>query len=168
MRRRAAAAALALSALAAPAAWADPPPPADTDVPHVTGTKLSRTTFAVGDAPPALVTPARAPVATIVSYTLSEESTVGFRVERATTGRVRGSLCVRATKANSRARHCTRWVSAGTFDFHSGPGRQNVRFEGRFDDGHALRPGKHRITLTPTDLAGNRGAFQRRPFTIAR
>jgi hypothetical protein len=142
-RRGLIAALVVCGVLVAPAAWAGVPPP-DTDVPHVTGTKLSRTTFAVGRSAPELLG-ARAGAGTTITYFLSEPSRVEFRVERASRGR---------------------WVTAGVFSFDSAVGRNQVHFYGRFASGRVLRPGKHRIALTPTDAAGNRGPFQRRPFTI--
>jgi hypothetical protein len=144
MLRRGVAVALACGAIAAPAVWAGPAPPPDTDVPHVTGTKLTRTTFRVGRGAPELLA-ARAGTGTTITYFLSEPSRVEFRVERASRGR---------------------WLADGVFSFDSTVGRNQVHFFGRFANGRVLRPGKHRIALTPTDAAGNRGAFQRRRFTI--
>ena len=144
MRRGGLAAALACGALVAPAAWAGPPPPPDTDAPHVTGTKLTRTTFRVRASDPELIG-ARAGTGTTITYFMSEPARVEFRVERASKGR---------------------WIRAGVFSFDSAAGRNQVHFYGAFANGRNLRPGKHRIALTPTDAAGNRGAFQRRRFTI--
>jgi hypothetical protein len=142
--RRGLVAALACVALAAPAAWAGPAPPPDTDVPHVTGTKLTRTTFRASASEPELIG-ARAGTGTTITYFMSEPARVEFRVERASHGR---------------------WIKAGVFTFDSTVGRNQVHFYGAFANGRTLRPGKHRIALTPTDAAGNRGAFQRRRFTI--
>jgi hypothetical protein len=135
----------------------------------VTGTRLFPSTFAIGNGTPQSLNQAgRVRVGTTIRFTLSEDSRVRFLFERPTTGRRVGRRCVRQTRRNRSRRRCVRWVSDGSFTLNRPVGRNNVRFSGRLSARRRLRLGKHRVTLTPTDAAGNRGRFQRRSLRIVR
>ena len=143
-------------------------PPPDTDVPHVTGTRLFPTTFAIGAGTPASLNPLGVRIGTTIRFTLSEASSVRFLFERPTVGRRSGRRCVKQTRRNRSRRRCTRWVRDGAFKLQRPAGTNNVRFRGRLTARRKLRLGKHRLTLTPTDAAGNVGPFQRRSLKIVR
>ena len=103
-----------------------------------------------------------------VSYTLSEDAAVRFRLRRARPGRRAGSRCVARTRRNRGARPCVRWVRVrGGFSHagHAGPNR--FRFNGRLR-GRRLRPLRYRIVARPTDPAGNRGRAARAAFRVVR
>jgi hypothetical protein len=85
-----------------------------------------------------------------VRYTLDEAATVKLVVERKTTGRRSGSTCVKASSAKRGAKPCTRWVPVQTITRKQPAGTQSVASK-------ALRRGAHRVLVTATDAAGNRG-----------
>jgi hypothetical protein len=143
-------------------------PTPDTDVPHVTGTKLFPSTFAIGRGTPGSLNPSAVRVGTTIRFVVSEDARVRFLFERPTVGRRAGSRCVKTTRRNRARRRCTRWVRDGAFTLNRKAGLNRVKFNGRLSARRKLRLGKHRVTLTPTDAAGNVGAFQRRPLKIVK
>jgi hypothetical protein len=50
--------------------------------------------------------------------------------------------------------------------FQSTAGAHRLRFRGRFDLRHPLRPGRYRMTLTARDAAGNVSAPDRARFRL--
>lgn len=85
---------------------------------------------------------------TVIKFTLSEASKVTIRFER----RVRG----RWRKVRRR------------MTFQSTAGAHKLRFRGRFDLKHPLKPGKYRMTLTAKDAAGNVSSPDRTRFRLLR
>ena len=65
-------------------------------------------------------------------------------------------------------RRCTRYQQSGTLTRRNRPkGRNLVRFSGRI----GIKPlprGRHRVTVSATDAAGNRSKRKRTSFTIVR
>ena len=83
---------------------------------------------------------------TVIRFTLTEDATVTIRFDR----RVRG-----------------RWQRVRrTMTFQSTAGAQKLRFKGRFDRKHPLRPGRYRMTLTAKDAAGNVSSPDRTRFRL--
>jgi virginiamycin B lyase len=72
---------------------------------------------------------------TVIKWTLSEDATVTIRFARRVGRRFR------------RVRRVMR--------FQSSAGSLSLRFRGRFDLKHPLRPGRYRMTMTARDAAGN-------------
>jgi virginiamycin B lyase len=85
---------------------------------------------------------------TVIRFTLSEDATVTIRFDR----RVRG-----------RWRRVRRKMT-----FQSTAGSHRLRFKGRFDLKHPLRPGRYRMTLTARDAAGNVSSPDRARFRLLR
>ena len=83
---------------------------------------------------------------TVIKFTLSEGSTVTIRFDRRTRGRWR------------RVRR--------KMTFQSTAGAHKLRFRGRFDLKHPLKPGRYRMTLTAKDSAGNVSAPDRTRFRL--
>jgi streptogramin lyase len=83
---------------------------------------------------------------TVIRWTQSEDGTATVRFER----RVRG-----------RFRRVRRQMS-----FQSTAGAHRLRFRGRFDLRHPLRPGRYRMTLRVRDAAGNVSAPDRLRFRL--
>jgi hypothetical protein len=90
---------------------------------------------------------ARASSGGAIRFGLSEPARVGVRFARARAGRgfvrVRGAL-----RLDARA------------------GVNRVRFQGRVSRRRFLRPGRHRLTITARDAAGNEAAPRRARFTV--
>lgn len=87
----------------------------------------------------------RAKSGTTVTYVLSQAATVEFRVERAVAGRSVGGHCVKPTRANHAARHCTRYRTLpGRLTAAGTAGARSLRFNGRLA-GHRLAPGRYRL-----------------------
>jgi hypothetical protein len=88
---------------------------------------------------------AKAPIATIVTYSLSAAATVTFGVERRLPGRKVGKRCVKPTKANRTKKKCSRFKPVKGSFTHSGQSGQNrFKFSGRLN-GKALKPGRYRL-----------------------
>jgi hypothetical protein len=107
----------------------------------------------------------RAPRGTTFRYRLSEPARVSFRLERRSLGRLQRGRCRRPTRANRRARRCTRFVAAGAFSQAGTIGANRRRFLGRVR-GRALRPARYRVTLRATDAARNRSRPRRLGFRV--
>jgi hypothetical protein len=81
-----------------------------------------------------------------VRFKLSRAARVHFTVQRAGAGRRVGGRCVKARASDRRAKRCTRYVRvAGGFSRRGRAGRNRFRFSGRVK-GHALAPGRYRLT----------------------
>jgi len=85
---------------------------------------------------------------TIIKFTLSEDARVTISFERRVKGRWR------------RVRRKMR--------FESTAGNVKLRFRGRFDIKHPLKPGRYRMTLTAADAAGNVSSPDRVRFVLLR
>jgi virginiamycin B lyase len=137
----------------------------DTTVPAVTRARVSPRKVVVG--------PKRTPVRLVrrtgatISFTLSEQAAVSLRIEQVLRGRRVGRRCVRPTPSLGKKRRCTRYKRAGTLERSGRQGRNAVRFTGRIGK-RALRRGRHRLTITARDPAGNRSKAKRTSFRIVR
>ena len=95
-------------------------------------------------------------------------SSVRFRVERALPGRRVGGRCVKPTRANRRAKGCTRYrLMRGGFTHRGKAGPNRFRFSGRLA-GRKLRAGRYRLRAVATDAAANKSLSRRRGFRIVR
>jgi virginiamycin B lyase len=86
---------------------------------------------------------------TVIRWTQSEDATVTISFER----RVRGRL---------------RRVRNRRMRFASSAGKHALRFRGRVDLKHPLKPGRYRMTLSARDAAANVSAPDRVRFTLLR
>jgi hypothetical protein len=83
---------------------------------------------------------------TVIRWMQSEDATVTLRFER---------------KVGRRFRRVKRRMR-----FQSSAGAHRLRFRGRIDLMHPLRPGRYRMTLTARDAAGNVSAPDRTAFRL--
>ncbi len=117
---------------------------------------------------------------TDVAYTLSEAASVSVVVERCSKyakpkrkGKAKGKRSVAEAAARRKRRaaargRCVSFKAMSGAQVKAGKaGANGFRFNGKVA-GRALKPGAHRLALTPTDAAGARGAAVRAAFTIAR
>jgi hypothetical protein len=89
----------------------------------------------------------------VLSYTLSEASTVTLRLEKKTAGRKVGGKCVVQTKKNRGHARCPRFKPVGAA--FSGPGAAGPN-KVTLPNGKRLKPGSYRVTITAVDAAGNK------------
>ena len=115
-------------------------PAADTTIPRLTGLRVAKS-IRRGKKLPAAVTSGGQ-----VRFTLSEAARVAVRFER-----LRGKRSVRVP---------------GTIRLQLAAGARAIRFAGRISRTRSLKPGTHRIVLTPTDATGNVGDDVRATFTL--
>jgi hypothetical protein len=104
---------------------------------------------------------------THVTYTLSEASTVSFKVTRKAAGRKVGKRCVKPTKKNAGKRKCKRTVTVGRFSRASSQGANSFHFTGRVH-GRRLKPGAYRLVGTAKDSSGNKSKAVSKAFRIIR
>jgi hypothetical protein len=105
------------------------------------------------------------PVGSRLRYTLSEAAKLGFRVERALTGRRVGSSCRRPTTANRGRARCTRWVLVSSFTKSGRSGSNSFVFNGRLR-GRKLPRGTYRFVAVARDADGNASPARRKGFRI--
>ena len=110
---------------------------------------------------------ARVKMGTVFRYSLSEEATVTFTVERALAGRKVGRRCRRATRGNRGRPRCTRYRRAGRFAVASKAGRNDKPFAGKIGR-KSLAAGRYRVTLAAVDAAGNRSRPRKLKVRVAR
>ena len=119
------------------------PPPPDLAPPLITAVKVAKT-IKIGTGLPRLGTA----YTKLVTFTLSEDATVGARFERLVNGKWR--------------------LVAGAFTVKGKAGVNGLRFRGRVTSKLELAPGTYRIRLRATDAAGNRSGFVRARFNLVR
>jgi virginiamycin B lyase len=147
----------------------DPVPAApDKTASDVQDLRFQRRAFAALASGPSVIARARkkkAPRGSRVSYTLAENATVVFTVERATKGRRKGQKCL----ANRRkGKRCTIYRQVkGSFTHTGKQGSNSFKFSGRVG-AKKLRPANYRLVAVATDTAGNRGKAVRKSFRIRR
>jgi hypothetical protein len=73
--------------------------------------------------------------------------------------------CRRATRANSRAPRCVRFVKVTVLSAQEGGGNQFTAFSGRVR-GKALKPGPYRARIVAADAAGQASAPRQVSFRI--
>jgi streptogramin lyase len=93
---------------------------------------------------------------------LSESAGVQVRIERAAKGKKRGAKCVKATRANRKAKGCTRWIPAGTLKVLAGAGQASLKLA------KPLALGKYRVIVAVKDGAGNSAAAKTVTSSITR
>src|SRR4051812_35308606 len=128
-----------------------PPTTVDDLAPPLRSASLRPRRFAAGSKTPRL------------RFALSEPASVAIAIARERPGRRRGSRCVKPSRKLRRGRRCTRLVAAGTLKADGAAGSNSMSFSGQ-----GLRRGPYRLTLVPTDAAGNRGKPVTVRFVIAR
>ena len=119
------------------------------------GADLTFTTASAGAAKPVLskfkIVPSTFAVGkgARISYSLSRGATVTFRVRRLLPGVRAGKRCVARTRKHPRGRRCTRLVLVkDSIKRPSTAGANTFKWGGRIG-GHALSPGRYRLTATP-------------------
>jgi PKD repeat protein len=156
------------------AAPAPRPPPApaplhDTTAPVITSASLTHTSFAVGSSSTATARAAKAkakpkkkakhkrkaaPKGTTIAFTLSETAKVTLTFTHSTPGTKSGKTCRVTTKKVAKAKRCTATVTDGKLTRAEKAGKIEVAFSGRIGR-TALKVGKHPLSITATDAAGN-------------
>jgi hypothetical protein len=130
--------------------------------------RFQRSAFAAFGSGPSVVATVRrkrTPKGSRVTYTIAEDATVTFTVERATKGRRKGKKCIAKRK---KGRRCTIYKRLrGSFTHASKKGPNGFEFTGRVG-GRELRPASYRLIAVATDTAGNRGKAVRKTFHIKR
>jgi hypothetical protein len=124
--------------------------PIDDLAPSLRGASVRPRSFPAGSRTPRL------------RFTLSEPASLSIAVARELPGRRSGRRCVRPSRRLRRAKRCTRLQRAGASRKVDGTvGANSVPFISR-----GLKTGPHRLTITPTDAAGNRGRAATARFAI--
>jgi subtilisin family serine protease len=157
------------AAAASQPALPPPAPPAtaprDTRAPRVSSLLVAPSVFLPLRAG---ATISRTPRGARLRFRVDEASNVRVRVLARRAGRRSGTRCVKPTRANRRARACTRYVSIGTAAVRGRvTGRVSRRFSGRVRR-RALRPGAYRLQVTAIDAALNSSRPATASFRIAR
>jgi DNA-binding beta-propeller fold protein YncE len=90
----------------------------------------------------------RPPRVTTLRFELSEAASASVAVERGRAGRRRKGACRALARRGPR---CTHWTRVRLIRKPAVPGANSVRIRSR-----GLRPGRHRVVVDATDVAGNR------------
>jgi hypothetical protein len=111
------------------------------------------------------------PIGARVTYKLNGAANVRFIVQQTRPGRVHGTgkkaTCVAPTKANAKAKKCSRVVTLpGSFTQAGKAGTNQFRFTGRMG-GRKLKPGKYTLVATPT-ANGKPGKATKTAFRISK
>ena len=108
-------------------------------------------------------------VGTRVSYTLSEDATVRFRVERGLPGRRAGGRCRALKRSDRRPTNCTHYKALrGGFNQRGNEGPNALKFAGRLN-GREITTGRYYLRGVATDHAGNESQAKRsRRFQLVR
>jgi streptogramin lyase len=141
----------------------------DTKAPVFLAARLTNRIFAVDSKATAETVVARAAAkkGTAFVYTLSEASSVRFKIERRLPGRRVGGKCVKPSPRNRRKKACVRYVKIGTFAQGGAAGVNRKKFSGRIGR-RRLKPGAYRATLRARDPAGNQSRRKRLGFRVVR
>jgi streptogramin lyase len=146
-----------------------PVPPVDTSVPQVSDVLVKPDRFIAGPTPTAVAAakkkPARGPVGTTISFMVTKDATATLSIEQALPGRKTRTSCRRPTRANPKAKKCTRYKVRGTLTRTALKGQNAVPFSGRIGQ-KRLPPGKYRVGVSATDSLGQSGLPQYASFTI--
>lgn len=141
-----------------------PKPIVDRTAPALTAYGLSRTTFRAASTGATIATPAGA----TIRFKLSEPATVKFTIEKAAGGRRVKGRCVKASRSNRKAKHCTRYLALkGSTTVTGKAGSNSRRFSGRLS-GRKLAPASYRLVASARDAAGNASKPKRVAFKIVR
>ena len=141
-----------------------PPPPPDVLAPALTRLRLSVSAFRAARFGPSIASP----VGTRVSFRLSEQARVTFRVRRKNIGRRVAGRCRATTRLNRNRPRCVRWVRVrGSFAVTRRAGARSFVFRGRIG-GRRLRLGVYRLAGRARDDAGNASPVKRVSFRVVR
>jgi subtilisin-like proprotein convertase family protein len=99
------------------------------------------------------------------TYSLSENATVLFTIDRKLNGRRVNGKCVKQTKSNRTHHGCTRLKRVGGFSQNGHSGRNSKTFNGKLD-GKRLSVGQYHATLVATDPASNKSKRAGTSFTV--
>lgn len=102
---------------------------------------------------------------TTFKYTVSEASTVRFKIERKTIGRLVGKRCKPAKAKNKTKKKCSIFKLRGSRSQKAKAGANKLKWNGRLK-GKPLPPGSYRATVVATDQAGGRSAPKTVGFRI--
>ena len=142
-------------------------PPPDTVSPALSGLRVKPPRFRLGTRLPRLLPSARRGAQ--IRFTLSEPASVRLEFAAARPGRRVGRKCLSPTRARRSRPRCTRYVKLpAALTIAAREGLNRVRFDGRLTAARSLKPGRHRITATATDEAGNRSARRSARFSVVR
>ena len=140
-----------------------PTPDSTAGKPRLGALSLSNSVFEAARSGP---TVGAAAVGTTVRFSLSEDSSVRFTVQRKARGRRVGGRCVRPRRSNRTRRSCTRWVSVrGAFTVKAKAGVNSFKYNGRLA-GRSLKPASYRFSARATDSDRNRSVLRRKRFRI--
>jgi streptogramin lyase len=141
----------------------------DTSIPQVSNVLVKPDRFIAGPTPTAVAAakkkPARGPVGTTITFMLTKDATATLSIEQALPGRKTRSGCGRVTRANRKAKKCTRYKVRGTLTRTGLKGENAVPFSGRIGQ-KRMPPGKYRVGVSATDSLGQSGLPQYANFTI--
>jgi len=144
------------------------PPAPDTTAPSLTRLRVSPKLISASVG----VLPAQRrralPRRTTLRYSLSEDATVRFTLQRKTRGRRVSGRCRKATRRNRGRPRCTRWVNVGSAFRQQGKAGANRKVVGpRTVRRRRFVPGGYRVLARATDAAGNRSARRSVGFRVA-
>jgi hypothetical protein len=128
-------------------------PGLDLEAASLTRLKARPRTFAAAGKGGSVFGSRRIKVGTTLTYRLSEDATVTFKVQRRNAGRRVAGKCRKRTRANNRRRKCHLQLRGG-FKHAGKQGGNSLRFSGRLR-GRKLRPGQYFLVATARDAAGN-------------
>jgi hypothetical protein len=114
-----------------------------TTTPPVTTTSLPPTLSALAAEPARFHLGAR----TTLSFKLDMAAKVSLSFLRRSPGRRSGRRCVAPTRANRRARACTRERAVGKLSVDGKAGLNRLRLTGRLSARRKLQPGSYRIVI---------------------
>ena len=136
--------------------------------PAVTNATESHATWRAGSKLARISGGHRPPVGTIFSFALDQPATVTFAFSQRLGGRRVGRRCLAPTSSNHSKPACARTITAGTLRLPGHAGANKLAFQGRISATKRLKPGRHTLTITATNTAGQTSAPQKLSFTIAK
>ncbi len=102
---------------------------------------------------------------TTIRLRTNEAGIARITFARASAGRRVGKSCRKATRKLRKRKACTRYTDVARISRRVKAGSVTVKFTGRISR-KALKPGRHRGSVTVTDAAGNRSAARTASFTV--
>jgi hypothetical protein len=108
------------------------------------------------------------PVGTTFTFQLNQPASVELVFTRAAPGRRVRGRCLTQSATNKHKPRCTRTISAGTLKLAARDGVNRILFYGRLSRTSKLKPGRHTVTITAIDAAGQHATSRALSFTIVR
>lgn len=158
-----------VSAPACPPPPPPPPPPPFRDITDPVISALRASPKVISTSAAAAAQRRKRPRRTTLRYSLSENATVRFTLQRKTRGRRVAGRCRKETRRNRTRQRCVRWVKIGrafTQQGTAGPNRK--RLGAGTVRRRRLGPGRYRVLAMATDAAGNRSARRSARFRVVR